>query len=216
MPDPELVKRAAAFHPWDAMSPRALAGILGRGPFQATAETGCGGSTIVLSHASLRHTVFAIEGENRTISKLRNHGDLKHERVTFIEGETKLTLPAHKFDGELDFVLLDGPHAYPLPQLELVYLLPLIKLGGCLAVDDIQIPSVYELFQFLKANRALALEEVMVRTAFFRRVAMEEPSPDGWTRQPMNRHTLLRYSWRDRLRRLIGRAEGGRARSRAP
>jgi len=205
MQDAELVRRAAAFHPWDAMSPQALEAILARGPFQATAETGCGGSTIILSHASLRHTAFAIEGENRTISQLQAHPDLAPERVSFMEGATKLTLPAHKFDGELDFVLLDGAHAYPLPQLELVYLLPRITLGGWLAIDDIQIPSVNELFRFLQTNRTLVREEVILRTAFFRRIGVEKDGPDGWTSQPMNRHTILRYSWRDRLRKLMER-----------
>ena len=76
-----LVERAAAFHPWDAMAPASLAGIVRRGPFHFTAETGCGGSTIVLSHASECHTAFAIEGNERTISGLRNQSDLVKDKV---------------------------------------------------------------------------------------------------------------------------------------
>ena len=52
-------------------------------------------------------------------------------------------------DTLVDLVLLDGPHAYPLPQIEFAYLFPRIRTGGWLALDDIQIPSVYELFRFL-------------------------------------------------------------------
>ena len=153
---PELIARAREFHPWDAMAPTALAAILQRGPFQQTAETGCGGSTIVLSQASEQHTAFAVEGPDRTISELRKHNDLLTGHVLFVEGDTKQTLPRHDWQGELDLVLLDGPHAYPLPQLEFVYLFPRIKLGGWLVIDDIQIPSVYELFRFLK-KRAVRL-----------------------------------------------------------
>jgi hypothetical protein len=29
----------------------------------------------------------------------------------------------------LDVALLDGPHAYPLPQIELAYLFPHIRVG---------------------------------------------------------------------------------------
>jgi hypothetical protein len=65
-------------------------------------------------------------------------------------------------------------------------------------VDDIQIPSVYELFHFLKRESSVTLEEVAVRTAFFRRIKVVESGPDGWALQGMNRHTILRYSWRDR------------------
>jgi precorrin-6B methylase 2 len=205
MQDSGLVMRASGFHPWDAMSPMALSAILKRGPFRCSAETGCGGSTIVLSHASERHTAFAIEGENRTISELRKRSDLCGERVIFVEGETKATLPEYKFDSELDLALLDGPHAYPLPQLEFVYLFPRIRSGGWLVMDDIQIPSVYELFRFLKKESSVALEEVVVRTAFFRRVGGVEGGPDDWQQQGMNQRTILRYSWRDRLRKLLGR-----------
>jgi precorrin-6B methylase 2 len=205
MNNPELVTRSSRFHPWDAMAPTALTGILDRGPFRFTAETGCGGSTIVLSHSSKRHTAFAIEGENRTISALRKEDDFRADTVTFIEGESKDTLPEYSFEEELDLVVLDGPHAYPLPQIEFAYLFPHVRVGGWLVIDDIQIPSVYELFAFLKMEPSVVLEEVRFRTAFFRRVSVVDAGPDGWTLQGMNRSTLWRYSWRDRLRRLLRR-----------
>jgi hypothetical protein len=126
--------------------------------------------------------------------------------VTFVEGETKDTLPQYRFEDQIDLVLLDGPHAYPLPQIELAYLFPWIRLEGWLVVDDIQIPSVHEIFDFLRKESSVVLEGVIVRTAFFRRIGMVENGPDGWAMQGINRHTILRYSWRDRLRRLAGRS----------
>ncbi len=204
--DADLVTRASRFHPWNAMASTAVLSILKRGPFRSSAETGCGGSTIVLSHASGRHTAFSIEGKDRTITELRQLGDFRNENVRFVEGETKDTLPGYRFDGELDLVVLDGPHAYPLPQIEFVYLFPAIRLGGWLVIDDIQIPSVYELFRFLrKESSVVVLEEVAVRTAFFRRVSAPDRGPDGWALQGMNQHSILRYSWRDRLRDLLRR-----------
>jgi precorrin-6B methylase 2 len=205
MHDSNLVGRASGFHPWDAMAPAALSGMLQRGPFRSSAETGCGGSTIVLSHASERHIAFAIEGKDRTITEIRKQGDLRTENVIFVEGETKDTLPGYRLEGQMDLVLLDGPHAYPLPQIEFAYLFPHIKLGGWLVLDDIQIPSVYELFHFLKRESAVVLEEVAVRTAFFRRIKGIESGPDGWALQGINRHTIWRYSWRDRLRHMLGK-----------
>ena len=201
--DADVITRASRFHSWDAMAPTALSGMVKRGPFRSSAETGCGGSTIVLSHASARHTAFAIDGEDRTITELRQQGDFRNENVRFVEGETRNTLPGYQFDDEMDLVLLDGPHAYPLPQIEFAYLFPAVRLGGWLVVDDIQIPSVYELFSFLRKESSVVLEEVAVRTAFFRRVGVSELGPDGWALQGINRHSILRYSWRDRLRGLI-------------
>jgi len=203
MQDSELIERAGAFHPWDAMAPAALAAILRRGPFQNSAETGCGGSTIVLSQVSGRHVAFAIEGENRTITALRQHSELRGGSVTFVEGETRDTLPQYRFEEELDLVLLDGPHAYPMPQVEFAYCFPKLRVGGWLVLDDVQIPSVYELVRFLKREPDVVLEEVAVRTAFFRRVGKVSLGPDGWSGQGMNRRTILRYSWKDRLRGIL-------------
>jgi hypothetical protein len=205
MHDPNLVARAGRFHPWDAMAPAALSGILQRGPFLASAETGCGGSTMVLSQASDRHIAFAIDGKDGTITELRKQSALRKENVIFVEGQTRDTLPEYHFESDLDLALLDGPHAYPLPQIEFAYLFPRIRIGGWLVIDDIQIPSVYELFRFLKREPSVVLEEVAVRTAFFRKASAAEHSPDGWALQGMNRHTILRYSWRDRVRRLLGK-----------
>jgi hypothetical protein len=203
MSEPSVSTRALEFHPWDAMAPAALAGIERRGPYQFSVETGCGGSTIVLSQISGHHTAFALEGVDRTISDLRAHADLRGERVVFVEGETRCTLPLHAFADRLDLVLLDGPHAYPLPQLEFVYLFPQVRVGGWMVLDDIQIPSVYELFRFMKMESCVVLEEVIVRTGFFRKVRECDAGPDDWQRQGLNARTVLRYSWRDRLRAMI-------------
>jgi precorrin-6B methylase 2 len=198
-----LVGRAAAFHPWDAMAPAALKGLAKRGPYKSSGETGCGGSTILLSHVSNDHVAFAIDGANRTISSLRQHADFRADSVVFVEGETKHTLPTHFFKNPLDLALLDGPHAYPLPQLEFVYLFPNIRKGGWVVLDDIQIPSVHDLFRFLRMESIVTLEEVTVRTAFFRKISEDQPGPDCWQLQHMNRRNILRYSWRNRLRRFF-------------
>jgi hypothetical protein len=44
---------------------------------------------------------------------------------------------------------------------------------------------------------------VAVRTAFFRKIRDCDLGPDGWQHQGMNRRTILRYSWRDRLRHVL-------------
>ena len=203
MSEQSVSARAIGFHPWDAMAPAALAGIERRGPFQFSAETGCGGSTIVLSQISGHHTAFALDGADRTISELRAHRDLRGERVVFVEGETRYTLPLYSFADRLDLVLLDGPHAYPLPQLEFVYLFPQVRVGGWMVLDDIQIPSVHELFRFMKMESSVVLEEVIVRTAFFRKIQECATGADDWQLQGLNARRVLRYSWRDRLREII-------------
>jgi hypothetical protein len=90
-------------------APAALSGLLRRGPFKVSIETGCGGSTIVLSQVSEHHIAFAIEGDHRTITELRKQHGLRQERATFVEGESKQTLPRYEGEGLVDLVLVDGP-----------------------------------------------------------------------------------------------------------
>lgn len=161
----------------------------------------------MLSHASELHTAFAIEGENRTITALRQCGDLNCDAVAFVEGETRESVPGYSFSTSLDLVLLDGPHAYPLPQLEYAYLFPQIRAGGWLVIDDIQIPSVHELFRFLTRESSVVLEDVVVRTAFFRKMSAPDKGPDGWETQGINRRPVYRYCWRDELRRWLQRVD---------
>ena len=107
-----------------------------------SAETGCGASTLLLSHLSPQHTVFALDGGNGSVVNVRRSPILRQEAVTFVEGPTQLTLPRHSFADKLQLVLIDGPHAYPFPDLEYYYLNPHLDPGGILIVDDIQIPTV--------------------------------------------------------------------------
>jgi hypothetical protein len=75
-------------------------------------------------------------------------------------------------------------------------------------LDDLQIPSVHELFKFVKSSGEVVLEEVVGRTAFFRRTqpgGNGASGPDGWWLQNMNRSLVWRYSWRDWLRKLLRR-----------
>ena len=161
----------------------------------------------MFSQLSKNHLTFGVEGENQTITELRSRGDLRAEVVVFMEGDTKVTLPAYHFTSQLDLVLLDGPHAYPLPQLEYTYLFPHIRPRGWLVLDDLQIPSVHELFSFLCKEQSVVLEEVMGRTAFFRKMENTDANagPDGWWLQGINRRPIWRYSWRDQLRKMFGR-----------
>jgi hypothetical protein len=73
-------------------------------------------------------------------------------------------------------------------------------------LDDIQIPSVYQPFQFMKSESSFALEEIAVRTAFFRKTPNRMLNPTAGKKKGMNRRGVLRYSRRDQLRRPLGRA----------
>jgi hypothetical protein len=110
--------------------------------------------------------------------------------VTYVEGPTQRTLPRYEFAGEVQIALIDGPHAYPFPDLEYYYFYPVVARGGLLVIDDIQIPSITRMYEIIDADDAFELLEVVDGTmAIFRRTAAPslDPTGDGWWMQGYNR-----------------------------
>lgn len=153
-------------------------------------ETGTGRTTLLFSHLSDQHLVFTKEdtGDGDSLRAVRSSNLLKESSVKFLIGPTQATLPRHNFLSPIDVAFLDGPHAYPFPDLEYWAIYPHIPAGGLLIVDDIQIPTIANLFMFLKADAMWDLVEVADTTAFFRRTRSEgvDPFGEGWWLQAYN------------------------------
>lgn len=158
-------------------------------------ETGSGASTLLFSHLSQHHLVFARDCENGSVTNIRRHPLLKTDTVTFVEGPTQKTLPTHLFTQPLQLALLDGPHGYPFPDLEYFYIYPHLEPGALLIVDDIHIRSVYNLFRFLRADEMFNCDQVVDTTAFFRRTdaPVFDPYGDGWWEQAYNKTVPIRF-----------------------
>ena len=175
---------------------------------RVTAETGCGLSTIVFSAIADRHLCFTTD-EGASLAKVRAAPLLDAGRVEFVIGPAQKTLVGHPLEGSLDLVLIDGPHAFPFPQMEYYHFYPRIRAGGVLVVDDIHIPTIRQMYDVLRDDEMwLHLGDEMT-TAFFERTDAPsfDPTGDGWERQRFNqRHfpdpALLDAhvpGWRDRL-----------------
>jgi hypothetical protein len=169
-----------------------------------SAETGTGATTLILSHISRRHEVFTVNIDE-SMSRVLESPLLNRSVLTFVEGPSQRTLIQHQFDSPLQAVIIDGPHAYPFPDLEYFCFYPHIETGGLLVVDDIHIPTVHSLFKFLRADDMFELVELCGTTAFFQRTTAPvfDPWGDGWWLQARNRRTLLRYSWPSMLKRAV-------------
>lgn len=165
----------------------ALVRHAGQRPIRHSMETGSGRTTLLFSHLSEHHQVFAVDAGG-SISRVRSSPLLNPGTVEFVEGPTQQTLPAHRFEHPLQLAMIDGPHGYPFPDLEYYYIYPHLETGALLIVDDIQIPTIRNLAQFLKADDMFELVEVVEQTAFFRRTAADvfHPLCDGWWLQKYN------------------------------
>ena len=155
-------------------------------------ETGSGVSTIVFSHISSNHNVFAVEHGNGSISNVKKSPLFNSKAVKFIEGPTQITLPKFKFTHKLQVALIDGPHGYPFPDMEYYYIYPNLDVNALLIVDDIHIPTIHNMYEFIKADEMFDLLEVFKHTAFFRRTDSKTfpPTIDGWWMQNYNKMNL--------------------------
>src|SRR5262249_44714718 len=155
-------------------------------------------------HLSNRHLVFAYDGGSNSIDAVRSSPLLNPAVVEFIEGPTQKTLPRFTFPGLAQFALIDGPHAYPFPDLEYYYIYKVLKKGVLLVLDDIHIKTVNHLFSFLKKDEMFSLQEVVGTTAFFTRTQAPTfcPSADGWELQSYNKEVLHQYDWNRQVREL--------------
>lgn len=202
----EILESSRVIHGSGSMSPAALirlAGHLQARDVRVSVETGTGASTLIFSHLSESHTVFATDSD-RSVTMVRRNPLLNPQVTTFVEGPTQKTLPAYAFHSPLEAVLLDGPHAYPFPDLEYFYLYPHLAKDGLLVIDDIHIPSIQNLFRFVSRDDMFELLEVSGKTAFLRRTdaPVFDPLADGWWLQQFNSRTIWRYSWEDKLKSL--------------
>jgi hypothetical protein len=188
----EVARIAPSLHTAGTFSAGALEAIVRHAtarPVQHSVETGSGASTLLFSHLSEDHTVFAVDAGTGSIRSIEISPLLRRETVTFVEGPTQVTLPLHTFAHRLQLVLLDGPHGYPFPDLEYYYVYSHLDPDALLIVDDIHIPTIANLFDFISADEMFDLQEVVETTAFFRRT--DRPTfprtGDGWWTQRYNK-----------------------------
>ena len=152
-----------------------------------TVETGCGLSTVVLSVMADCHTCFTVAAGN-SLQLVQAVPHLRRNIVNFVIGPSQLTLPRHSFPRPLDLVLVDGPHGFPFAQMEYFYFYQRIRPGGLLIIDDIHIPTVRQMYDFLRDDRMWAHVEDVLTTAFFTRTnaPLFDPCGDGWETQQFN------------------------------
>lgn len=161
----------------------------------ASAETGCGKSTILFSNISSNHTVFCIDDrdvEESSINYFQTCPLTDNSRVKMVLGPTQKTLPTYEDFQSYDAVLIDGPHGYPFPEIEYYYFYPHIRPGGILILDDVHIATIGRLGDFLAEDPMFDFVELVSTTAVFRRTEAPtfDPFGDGWWLQDFNRRRI--------------------------
>jgi predicted O-methyltransferase YrrM len=188
-------------------------------PGNRTLETGAGYSTIVFALAGANHTVvapFATEQE-RIRAWCTDHG-VDGSTVRYIVGRSQDVLPTLESTA-LDFVLVDGDHAFPTPLVDWYYSAERLRRGGLMMIDDVPLSTGALLDDFLRAEaRATPSRwrevERTPRTVLYQKLTDNVLADEGWMSQPWctERTPLERVRahlrLRTRLRAVRARVDG--------
>jgi hypothetical protein len=140
-------------------------------------ETGAGNSTISFLHLSPSRLV-SIAPDAQLFDRIRSYcGDIgipTKALESHVDGsEWVLPKMASELKGRppcFDFVLIDGCHNWPLVFVDFFYGNYMLKTGGFLMIDDIQLHSVKELARMLVEQPDFQLENRVGKSLIFRRV----------------------------------------------
>lgn len=192
-------------------------------PSSLTLETGGGLSTVCMAIIGAEHICISpSQKEHNRIRRYCSDHGISTERIRFVPMKSHAALPSLDIGGrKLDFVLIDGAHAFPSPIIDYYFLNGHLKVGGLLALDDLPIPSVGILQKFLMTEPAYQLATIdEAKTALYRKVSETSYRRD-WVDQKFNsrypdlsfldlgartRHRLRRaeFRLREALRRVPG------------
>lgn len=164
-----------------------------------TLETGLGISTALFALLGASHRCVAPgEAEVARLQAYCAERDISLADVTFDQHGSHVALP--RVSGELDLVLVDGGHAFPLPIIDWFYAGSRLRSGGLMVIDDLPLPGLQPLVRFLELDPRWELVTPLGRWAAWRRLRGGDLAED-WTEQPFYQPTLT-------ARELVGQLAG--------
>lgn len=148
-----------------------------------TLETGCGISTALLTAWGATHTcVVPSEKQELAIREYLHGRGISDQKLTFDLRPSQIALPAMMSDGEVDLVLIDGCHGFPIPIIDWFYSANRLVAGGIMIIDDVQLPQLTALIAFLDADPRWQPMEVSTKWRSYRRIHSGGISEE-WTSQ---------------------------------
>jgi hypothetical protein len=174
----ELLQAAPQFHeragrPFSWQASKHVLGFIDThvGPGDSTLEVGAGVSTVLFALKGARHRcIVPFRGEVERIIAFCRAQKISTEGLQFDVGPSDYCLP-RLVDIDLDLVLIDGAHGFPVPFLDWHYTAGRLKVGGLCIIDDTQIWTGHTLKQFLLHEPEWQLEtDFAPRSVVFRKV----------------------------------------------
>lgn len=172
-------------------------------PKMRTLETGAGLSTLVFARCQTRHLAITPDSnEVQRILEACQKNNWPTAELDFDIGRSETALPLIKSDPEFDLVLIDGGHGFPTPFIDWFYSAGLLKTGGYLIIDDIQLPVVFSLYQFLCSHPHWRITKNYVwQSAVFQKISphaghcFEDWYTQTWLKKPQFPRWFAIYLW---------------------
>jgi FkbM family methyltransferase len=154
-------------------------------------ETGCGGATLLFSFYSSNHTVYVpddTQSENSRVCFVKNCEKFDDRKLTWVFGDTLQTLVARPPIGDIDIVLINGTHSYPVPDFEMFCISRHLVKNGIIVIESTQIPTIQNLYSFLMQDDDYRFQSQKSGAAVFQRVKKTERNSgdEQWWNQGYN------------------------------
>jgi len=106
-------------------------------------ETGAGVSTVLLAAWGCKHTsVVPSSDEAASLVDYCSHHGIVTDLLTFDLRPSEIALPEMRDGPTFDLLLIDGAHAFPQPTIDWFYGGALLRRGGVVVFDDVNLPAV--------------------------------------------------------------------------
>ena len=174
---------------------------------QCILETGAGLSTLVFL-AGEPAKLITIAPDNNLMGRIKqqahrfNLDDSNHD-VHIQYSEDALPVIADTDDQYLDFALIDGGHGYPTVFVDFCYINKILKKDGLLALDDIQLHAVRELYNLLMRQPDYTLCQSLGKMAVFKKNTEIKYFPDFGGQPYLAEKPDVPYSFRSFIKRYL-------------
>lgn len=162
---------------------RFMADQVGNG--SRTLETGAGVSTALFAAWGCNHVaVVPFADEVAALEQYFDEQGIDRHSLTFDLRPSEVALPTLAGASPFDLVLVDGCHGFPSPIIDWFYGAGLLRKGGVVVFDDIQLPQVESLLStFIEPDQRWEMVASTSKWKAFRRLS-EGPLGEDWLSQP--------------------------------
>ncbi len=149
-----------------------------------TLETGAGISTILFALKGSKHIcVVPSQGQIDRIQQYCTSHQISSDKIDFQLQNSEVILPILN-PQDLDLILIDGCHGFPIPFIDWFYATSHLKKDGILIVDDTQIWTGAVLKEYLISELEWELvQDIAPRASIFRKLQAKIRTKE-WDEQP--------------------------------